>query len=190
MAKTGQRIFALTAATVFLVSSLAFSGLVIWQMTQPPKDESTAQDIQKLQEEQKQQASQNSSKGKPMENFTPIASVPDLQKIDLTVGTGAEVKEGDTVTVHYTGGLAKDGTIFESSKDGGKPVTFGLSQVIPGWTQGLPGMKVGGKRRLVIPSKLAYGEQGAPQGGIAPNSDLVFDIELIDIPPAQAQPQQ
>lgn len=187
MSKTGQRIFALTAATVFLVSSLAFSGVVIWQMTQQGKQGDASTDIMKQLEEQQAQQ-QNSSKGKPMENFTPIASVPELQKIDLTVGTGAEVKEGDTVTVHYTGGLAKDGTIFESSKDGGKPVTFGLSQVIPGWTQGLPGMKVGGIRRLVIPSKLAYGEQGAPQGGIAPNSDLVFDIELIDIPPAQAQP--
>lgn len=112
--------------------------------------------------------------------FDPIAAVPELQAIDLEVGTGAEVQEGATITAHYTGALAKSGEIFQSSHDFGPPVTFGLHQVISGWTQGVPGMKVGGKRRLVIPSSLAYGSRRAASN-IPPNSDLVFDIELTAI---------
>ena len=73
-----------------------------------------------------------------------------------------------------------DGTIFQSSLDFGQPATFGLNQVISGWTQGVPGMKIGGKRRLIIPSAMAYGSQRAA-ANIPPNSDLVFDIELIAI---------
>lgn len=176
MAKMRHRIFALTAAALFLVSSLAFSGLVIYQLTQSNKDSVTEGTTQQQQAEQQLAA----SKGKPMENFTPVASVTELQKIDLKVGDGQEVKAGDTVTVHYTGATAKDGKIFESSLDGGQPVTFGLSQVIPGWTQGLPGMKVGGTRRLLIPAALAYGEKGAGTD-IPPNADLVFDVQLIAI---------
>lgn len=83
--------------------------------------------------------------------------------------------------LHYTGALCKDGTIFQSSHDTGEPATFGLNQVIKGWTQGVPGMKVGGVRRLIIPSELGYGSARAASN-IPPNSDLVFDIELIDIP--------
>ena len=179
MANKRQRAFALTAAVVFLASSVAFSGLVIYQMIQSGSDENS---ISKEQQQAEQQLT--SSKGKQMENFEPVASVPELQKIDLVVGDGQEAKEGDTVTVHYIGATAKDGKIFESSYDVGQPVTFALDQVIPGWTQGVPGMKVGGKRRLLIPSALAYGEQGAGTD-IAPNSDLVFDIELVAIPAAQ-----
>jgi FKBP-type peptidyl-prolyl cis-trans isomerase len=112
--------------------------------------------------------------------FDPIATVPELQIIDLEVGTGAEVPQGATITAHYTGALAKTGEIFQSSHDFGPPVTFGLHQVIAGWTQGVPGMKIGGKRRLVIPSALAYGSRRAA-ANIPPNSDLVFDIELTAI---------
>jgi FKBP-type peptidyl-prolyl cis-trans isomerase len=90
------------------------------------------------------------------------------------------VAEGATITAHYTGALAKDGTIFQSSHDFGDPVTFGLGQVIQGWTKGVPGMKVGGIRRLVIPAEQAYGER-SPASNIPPNSDLVFDIELVAI---------
>ncbi|MCA9330698.1 FKBP-type peptidyl-prolyl cis-trans isomerase, partial [Candidatus Saccharibacteria bacterium] len=95
-------------------------------------------------------------------------------------GTGEEVKAGAEVTVHYTGALTKDGTIFQSSKDTGQPISFSLDGVIKGWTQGVPGMKVGGTRRLLIPSALAYGEAGSGSS-IPPNSDLVFDIELISV---------
>ncbi len=118
--------------------------------------------------------------GTKLAGFTPIASVPELQIIDLVEGTGDIVPENATITAHYTGALCADGTIFQSSHDFGKPVTFGLNQVIKGWTQGVPGMKVGGTRRLVIPSALAYGSVRAA-ANIPPNSDLVFDIELVSL---------
>lgn len=119
--------------------------------------------------------------GTKLENFDPRSKVAELQIIDTLVGEGREVTEDATVTVHYTGALCKDGTIFQSSHDTGEPATFGLEQVIKGWTQGLPGMKVGGTRRLIIPSTLGYGSARAASN-IPPNSDLVFDIELIDMP--------
>lgn len=115
-----------------------------------------------------------------MANFTPLTPVPELQVIDMIEGTGAIVPENATITAHYTGALCKDGTIFQSSHDFGKPITFGLNQVIKGWTKGVPGMKVGGTRRLVIPSAMAYGSVRAA-ANIPPNSDLVFDIELVEL---------
>lgn len=118
--------------------------------------------------------------GTKLANFTPVASVPDLQIIDVQEGTGEAVQPGATITAHYTGALAKDGTIFQSSHDFGEAVTFGLNQVITGWTNGVPGMKVGGTRRLVIPAAQAYGAH-SPAANIPPNSDLVFDIELAAI---------
>jgi len=118
--------------------------------------------------------------GTKLTNFTPISSVPELLIEDLEVGTGDEATPGSTVTVHYTGALCKNGTIFQSSHDFGKPITFGLSQVIQGWTEGVPGMKVGGMRRLTIPSEMAYGSKRAASN-IPPNSDLVFDIELLGV---------
>jgi FKBP-type peptidyl-prolyl cis-trans isomerase len=103
-----------------------------------------------------------------------------LEIFDTVVGTGDEVKPGDTITAHYTGALVETGMIFQSSHDRGEPVTFGLNQVIKGWTDGVPGMKVGGTRRLIIPADQAYGS-ASPAPNIPPNSDLVFDIELIAI---------
>lgn len=122
-------------------------------------------------------------KGTPLEDFTPYGKknkVTDLEISDTVVGDGQEVVEGDTITAHYTGALVSDGTIFESSHDSGNPASFGLNQVIDGWTVGVPGMKVGGTRRLVIPSEMAYGQRRA-SAMIGPHSDLVFDIELIAI---------
>ncbi len=118
--------------------------------------------------------------GTKLTDFTPIAKVDALQTIDIIPGTGAEVPAGATITAHYTGALCKNGIIFQSSHDFGQPVTFGLDQVIRGWTEGVPGMKVGGMRRLIIPSGMAYGSVRAA-ANIPPNSDLVFDIELMDI---------
>jgi len=108
-------------------------------------------------------------------------SVTQLEMTDQTVGTGDEAVAGKKVTVHYTGTLT-DGTKFDSSKDRGEPFTFtlGAGQVIPGWDQGVAGMKVGGVRKLVIPSSLAYGQRGVP-GVIPPDSTLVFDVELISV---------
>jgi len=120
-------------------------------------------------------------KGTPLQDFTPLGKknkVSELEIIDLTVGDGEEVPADATITAHYTGALCSDGSIFESSHDSGRPATFGLYQVIEGWTKGVPGMKVGGVRRLIIPSDMAYGQRRA-SSVIGPNSDLVFDIELV-----------
>lgn len=118
--------------------------------------------------------------GTKLTDFTPIAKVDELQIIDLEEGTGEVVEPGAIVTVHYTGALCKNGIIFQSSHDFGKPISFGLGQVIKGWGEGLPGMKAGGMRRLIIPSEMAYGSARAASN-IPPNSDLVFDIELLQV---------
>lgn len=122
-------------------------------------------------------------KGTPLEDYTPLGKktkVTELEIIDLVEGDGQVVPEDAMITAHYTGALCADGTIFESSHDSGNPATFGLWQVIEGWTKGVPGMKVGGTRRLVIPAAMAYGQRRA-SAQIGPNSDLVFDIELIAV---------
>ena len=118
--------------------------------------------------------------GTKLTDFTPIDNVTELQVIDLEEGTGAVVQPGAKITAHYTGALCKNGVIFQSSHDFGKPITFGLNQVIKGWTDGVPGMKVGGMRRLVIPAEQAYGS-ASPARNSPANSDLVFDIELTAI---------
>jgi len=99
---------------------------------------------------------------------------------DIQVGTGAEAAAGKTVSVNYTGTLT-NGVVFDSSYQRNEPitVTLGAGQVIPGWEQGLQGMKVGGKRKLTIPPSLGYGAQG--QGAIPPNSTLIFEVELLDV---------
>lgn len=119
--------------------------------------------------------------GTKLHDFEPREGVRELEIIDVEVGTGEEVKAGATITAHYTGALCKNGIIFQSSLDFGRPITFGLNQVIKGWTLGVPGMKVGGTRRLIIPAEQAYGA-ASPAPNIPANSDLVFDIDLIEIP--------
>ncbi len=114
------------------------------------------------------------------------ASLPtELPKVltghDEVVGTGAEAVAGKSVTVHYVG-MLPDGTVFDASKNHGQPFTFtlGAGQVIKGWDQGVAGMKVGGKRKLIIPPDMAYGSQGAG-GVIPPNATLIFEVELLDV---------
>lgn len=111
----------------------------------------------------------------------PTAQAPkDLKIEDTKVGTGPAVKSGDSVKINYTGTL-QDGTKFDSSYDRGQPfeTQIGVGQVIKGWDQGVVGMKVGGKRKLIIPPSLGYGEQAV--GSIPPNSTLLFDVELVQI---------
>ncbi len=105
-----------------------------------------------------------------------------LAWFDLVQGEGeAPAGPATTVRVHYTGYLV-DGTKFDSSVDRGEPIDFPLNRVIPGWTEGVGSMKVGGKRKLVIPSDLGYGQRGTPGGPIPPNATLVFDVELLELP--------
>jgi peptidylprolyl isomerase len=101
---------------------------------------------------------------------------------DVIVGTGAEAKSGDSVTVQYVGVLFANGKEFDSSWKGGEPFTFDLGSggVIAGWDQGDEGMKVGGRRRLIIPAELAYGAAGSPPS-IPANAALVFDVDLVSV---------
>jgi len=108
-----------------------------------------------------------------------ITTPSGLKIQDLKVGDGPSPTMGQTVSVNYIGWL-ENGTEFNNSYKGGKPVDFKLGGVIPGWNEGLQTMKVGGKRKLFIPSKLAYGPMGRPPA-IPPNSNLIFEIELLGI---------
>lgn len=120
----------------------------------------------------------------------PGGSVAELERIDTLAGTGAVATSGSDVTVHYTGWLYDEmapqqrGLKFDSSVDRGQPFTFllGAGQVIRGWDDGVAGMKVGGKRTLLIPADLGYGSNGAG-GVIPPGASLVFDVELLDVKP-------
>ena len=109
------------------------------------------------------------------------SSAAKLQKIDLKVGKGKAAKTGDKVSMNYRGRLT-NGTIFDESYKRGQPFDFTLGQgaVIPGWDEGIPGMKEGGKRKLVIPGDMAYGPQGRPPV-IPPNATLVFEVELLKV---------
>jgi len=128
-----------------------------------------------------EKAPQKEEKAKKVEEKT-IKTASGLAYVDLQEGKGDAVKYGQTVEVHYTGWLT-DGKKFDSSKDRGRPFVFPLGQgrVIKGWDEGVNGMKVGGKRKLIIPPHLGYGAAGAGGGIIPPNATLVFEVELLKI---------
>ena len=136
-----------------------------------------------------QAAASTNTQTAPAPAAVPSANITSLQSTDLTVGTGAEAVNGKVVSVNYTGWLYdekaadKHGTKFDSSFDRNEPFEFALGsgQVIQGWEQGVLGMKVGGKRTLIIPPSLAYGETGAGGGVIPANATLVFDVELVGV---------
>jgi FKBP-type peptidyl-prolyl cis-trans isomerase len=114
--------------------------------------------------------------GPPDVSGEPTVTDSGLQIIDIEVGGGDEAVAGGTVTVHYTLWL-EDGTLIESSV-GSDPVSFGLDGLIEAWQEGIPGMKEGGKRRLIAPPELGYGDAGS--GNVPPNATLIFDISLLD----------
>jgi peptidylprolyl isomerase len=189
MASKKERIFAGVGALLFFVTSFSLTALVLWSMHQQNQDNAQQAKAEKtvcsttpkpdpshINEKEKGTTLQGSS----MPDFTPC-TVDKLKTIDITTGTGPEVKESDTVTVDYTGAVTLTGIIFQSSLDTGQPATFPLNGVIKGWTLGIPGMKVGGKRRLLIPAALAYGASPPQSSGIPANADLVFDVTLKKI---------
>lgn len=172
----GQRIIILLIVAAFFVSSLSLTGFVLYDMItkkdQTSQADATADAQKQLEEQIKKQQEQQAE---------PNTEGIKVESTDIAVGSGAEAVAGKKVTVHYSGTL-KDGTKFDSSVDRGQPFSFtlGAGEVIKGWDQGVAGMKVGGKRKLVIPAVLAYGEQ-SPSEKIPPNSDLVFEIELLKV---------
>ena len=134
------------------------------------------------------ESNSNADKTTAKETVNMSGNITELQKIDTQVGTGREAEPGFNVTVHYTGWLydptAKDGKgkKFDSILDRNQPFNFflGAGQVIQGWDEGFAGLKVGGKRTLIIPSEMGYGARGAG-GAIPPNANLIFDVELLSV---------
>jgi peptidylprolyl isomerase len=134
------------------------------------------------------EAAAPATSGESGEKTKPKVTVPEgappkkLEVKELEAGSGPEAKSGDEVTVQYVGVGYESGEEFDASWDRGEPFPFtlGAGEVIPGWDQGIEGMKVGGRRELVIPPNLAYGEAGAPPA-IGPNETLVFVIDLLEV---------
>lgn len=176
-----RRFGTLFLAGMFLITTIGFTALIFWESRNQNKNDNVLTQEELL----NQPTGENMLEGTQLADFTPITTpIMDLQKIDLVEGDGEEVKPGATVTAHYTGAYVSTGEIFQSSHDSGQPIPFSLDGVIAGWTEGVPGMKVGGKRRLIIPGNLAYGE--APEGYVPGSTDrpmgpLVFDIELVAV---------
>lgn len=166
--KTVQRITIIIIAIVMTVGTLGAYFIVILQQN----------------DQQAQQSQQSTYPTYPVDTtaYKVDGRVAELQKVDLKEGDGQEAKVGDTVKVHYKGTFATNQQKFDSSYDKGEPVEFALKEgsVIKGWVDGVPGMKVGGQRRLVIPADLAYGASGVPNA-IPPSTDMVFEIELLSI---------
>jgi FKBP-type peptidyl-prolyl cis-trans isomerase FkpA len=174
-----------TAIALIGVALLMLAGGVIFVMKNNAQVSSTpvptTEGLTQPQEEQVNSQLQNGQMTATVSGGTkPMEDVKELKITDTVVGTGAEATAGKSITVHYTGTLT-NGQKFDSSVDRGQPFTFTLGQgrVIEGWEKGFNGMKVGGKRRLVIPSDMGYGSQG--QGTIPPNATLVFDVELLKV---------
>jgi peptidylprolyl isomerase len=166
------------------LASFALAGVACSKLTSPPAPEPIGSDTPLTMATAREPHPQGTATARPRRD-RPGREHPGAEatvKIqDLVVGKGPEVKAGDIVVVHYTGTLL-DGTKFDSSHDhpGGQPFTTPIpGRLIKGWNEGIPGMRVGGKRRLVIPPELGYGPM--PQAKIPANSTLVFDIELLEI---------
>ena len=163
-------------STIIILAVIA--GGLYFLSTLSQEDEIKGVDFEKEVKNQEINNSNNSMNNTQSE----IKKVTELAAEIIREGTGIEAKNGDQVTVHYTGVL-EDGTKFDSSLDRGQPFTFalGAGQVIQGWELGVAGMKVGEVRMLYIPSEFGYGETGTPGGPIPPNANLIFQVELLAI---------
>jgi len=175
-----QRVAAFSLALLFLLTTIGAAGYVIYELNSEPaglvQDSPSTNDPQN----QEEPVQDNSLAGTIIDNFDGQVEVPELRFDTLTEGSGDEAQPSATVTINYTGALASNGTIFDSSVGRGEPATFPLDNLIVGWQEGIPGMKVGETRRLFIPSDKGYGEAGSG-ANIPPNSDLIFDIELLAV---------
>src|SRR4051812_12587645 len=133
MARKRDRIFALVMAVVFFLNTLSVTAGVVWQNVQDGKDKNNASNA--ATDTNNKVSKENTLEGTALQDFTPVGEVTELKTIDIKEGTGDAVKASDTVTVDYTGAVAATGTIFQSSKDSGQPVSFPLNGVIAGWTE-------------------------------------------------------
>lgn len=181
--KTSQRVFIWVIAVVMLVGSIGMYFMIILQ-NQNEQDQLAEQQRQIAELQQNMNACEAvSTEGKEFTKPEPVSfeadTVTELRTEDVVVGTGEEVTSPETcVTVHYLVNTP-DGKSFENSYDTNDPPAFGLDQVIPGWQEGMMGMKVGGIRQLYVPADKAYGEQGTAD--VPPNTPLFFHIELVGI---------
>lgn len=181
MARVRDRIIALVLAGVFFITSVGIGLLVVWQSVTGNDEENNVVD------DTNQVDQSNQLAGTQLENFIPVENVTELQITDITPGTGAEAAADSMVTVDYTGAVAATGVIFQSSLDSGQQATFSLDQVIPGWKEGMIGMKQGGVRRMVIPADKAYADSPPEGSGIPANAALVFDVTLHEVSASSEQ---
>lgn len=184
--KPHQRAFALTIALIFLVATIATSVFVVMAIIDENKqsNSSTSQtaDSTASTDDSCAIGSETDQPVLPVpEIYKPAGDVTELEKTDLEVGTGQEVKAGDCVIAKYYGTLAATGEKFDENftQPTGLKFTVGTGTVISGWDEGIVGMKVGGTRRLVIPSDMAYGSSGS--GSIPADADLVFVVKVTEI---------
>jgi FKBP-type peptidyl-prolyl cis-trans isomerase len=190
---TGQRVVAFFLAGLFLMSTLGATAYVIWQINHDEggivnetADQKAAAEALAKQQSQDQTKANTCGQGtfdavQPRTTPTIVknsGAITELKTVDVKIGSGEEVQAGDCVAALYYGTLASDGKFFDGNYSTGKPIEFSLGGVIAGWSEGIPGMKVGGVRRLLIPSAKGYGAQGSGQT-IPPNSDLIFEVEII-----------
>ncbi len=178
-----QRIFIWVIAVIMAVGSVGYYFVIIISSNNQQKQQEEA--VAAQQEAQKKAVAEQQSTKLILPGYTAdafdAASVTELKSEDLKVGEGDEVAAGAKVKVNYTGWLP-DGTVFDSSNTKGTvtPISLSLDQVIVGWKEGVPGMKVGGVRKLTIPAEKAYGAAGAPPS-IPGNTPLAFVIEVVGI---------
>lgn len=189
---SGQRVAAFLLAALFLASTIGATAYVVWEINRDPVLVNETAEEKAAAEALAEQRAIEESGGEVACGQAEIASVEPrsipttvkldgdvtaLKTVDIKTGEGEEVQPGDCVTALYYGTLATDGTKFDGNYETGQPIEFSLNGVISGWGEGIPGMKVGGVRRLEIPSDKAYGEQD--QGTIPANSDLIFEVEIL-----------
>ena len=175
----GGRFFAGFGAALFLVTSSALTIAVILSVSSN-NNNPAASTLNTTANATSCPSGYSVSDGSKLQGYTTqTKAVPHLEIGDLQKGTGAAVPSGATVSACYIGALADNGVVFDSSGAHGGPITFSLSSVITGWSLGIPGMKVGGTRELLIPAAMAYGSQ--KNGSIPANSDLVFYVSILSI---------